>query len=555
MDLADPEVVRAFYIESEEILERIDADLSRMESSFGSDESVNSVFRGLHTIKGNSSFLSLGNITELAHAAETLLDKARKKEVAVSNLMVDVLHAVFDDLKRMIVDQDTQFDGAHTIASIHGFLNDSPAKAMNGASLERSSAKINTNSFVRVDDVKIAKIISLVSELELLRYSLEMVPERIDQLGHAAADIRFDLDIQITKLSRLTRSLSSLVFGVRLVPVKQVFQRFPRIVEGLASKLGKEIALEITNGDAELDKLIVEAIADPLTHLIRNSADHGIENPAERVRAGKPRMGTIKLNSFVRGNYVFIEITDDGRGIDGDKILKKAIENGIVPEENSHALSESGKLALIFAPGLSTAEKITDLSGRGVGMDVVKSNINRLKGTVIVDSKVGRGTLIQLRFPMSVAVLFSLFVEVNQTYCAIPVEQVNESVDYFPSELLPQPPEGADPEKYIALYSLRSLLWRDEEEEEEGGRLAYHALRFKEDRGRKMAFVVDSYSSIEEAIVQAVDSYIAALPGIQGATIRKDGSVGLVLNTESIVEHALRAKPFAYVKVREPEAD
>ncbi|MGZ3731819.1 MAG: chemotaxis protein CheA, partial [Bdellovibrionota bacterium] len=544
---------KAFYVESGEILDRLETDLQRMEFTPGDPEVINSIFRGLHTIKGNSSFLSLQSVTGLAHAAETLLDKARKKEVTVTSTMVQVVRAAFDDLKRLIVDQEN-VNVAPTVANIHAFMEGrkpvfavAPAAATAPVALQ----KVATGNFVRVDEVKISKIISLVSELELLRYSLELVPDKMEVLGRAGADLRFEVDLQVSKLSRLTRSLSGLVFGVRLVPVNQVFMRFPKVVKELALRLDKEIRLEIAHGDAELDKSIVEAIADPMTHLIRNSADHGIESPDDRVKAGKPREGKIRLNSFVRGNFVFIEISDDGRGIDGNNILKKAVEKGIVPKDKAAGFTETQKLGLIFAPGFSTAEKVTELSGRGVGMDVVKSNINRLKGTVIIDSQVGHGTVIQLRFPMSVVVLFSLFVEVNKTCCALPVEQVNESIDFNPAELLGSFPEGGDPSQYIALYSLRSLLWG--QTEEVGGRKSYHALRFKDSKGQNMAFIVDEYSSIEEAIVQSVDSYIATLPGIQGATIRKDGSVGLVLNPDSIVEHALKARPFAYVKVKVAE--
>ncbi len=556
MPSADLELLKAFYSESGEILERLDTDLARMEHMPSDLETINAVFRGLHTIKGNSSFLSLENVTKLAHAAETLLDKARNKQIAVTAALIEVVRSVFEDLKRLIVDQETDLDISATVASVQGLISGkAPIKGaapVVAAISKPTPTKIVTNSFVRVDEGKVGKIISLVSELELLRYSLEKVPEKMDVLGRAAADLRFEVDLQVSKLSRLTRSLSGIVFGVRLVPVNQVFQRFPKVVQDLATKLGKQIKLEIINGEAELDKSIVEAIADPMTHLIRNSADHGIEPPAEREKAGKSRIGTIRLNSYVRGNFVFIEITDDGKGIDGDKILKAAVQKGIVPADKAGAFTESKKLGLIFAPGFSTAEKVTDISGRGVGMDVVKSNINKLKGTVLIDSKVGRGTVIQLRFPMSVVVMFSLFVDVNNTCCALPVEQVNESMDFSPGELLTAPPEGVAPDKYLALYSLRSLLWG--QQEVLGGRKTYHALKFKEKNGQHMAFIVDDYSSIEEAIVQSVDSYIASLPGIQGATIRKDGSVGLVLNTENIVEHALKAKPFAYVKIKEKEA-
>lgn len=555
----DAELLKAFYVESGEILERLDGDLQRMEAT-PDDEVVNSVFRGLHTVKGNSSFLSLTQVTKLAHAAETLLDKARKKELPVTGAMMELVREVFDELKAMIVDQETDRDQAALIARINDFMAGKQAKAAPKAAAPAPApvgattapaAKISTGSFVRVDEAKISKIISLVSELELMRHSLEKIPDKMDSLGRAAQDLRFEVDLQVSKLSRLTRGLSGLVFGVRLVPVNQVFMRFPKVVKDLAGKLGKEIRLEVQNGDAELDKSIVEAIADPMTHLIRNSADHGVESPADRVKAGKPKEGVIRLNSYVRGAFVYIEISDDGKGIDGDKILAKAVEKGIVPADKAHTFTESKKLALIFAPGFSTAEKVTDISGRGVGMDVVKSNINKLKGTVLIDSKVGRGTVIKLRFPMSVAVLFSLFVDVHNTCCALPVEQVNESVDFVPGDLLSAVPEGADPAGYLALYSIKSVLWGVPEELD--GRKFYHALCFKDDKGKGKAFLVDEYSSIEEAIVQSVDSYIAALPGIQGATIRKDGSVGLVLNPESIIDHAAKAKPFAWVKVKEKE--
>ncbi|MGZ3696387.1 MAG: chemotaxis protein CheA [Bdellovibrionota bacterium] len=309
--------------------------------------------------------------------------------------------------------------------------------------------------------------------------------------------------------------------------------------------------MQVVRGDAELDKSIVEAVGDPMTHLIRNSCDHGVETSAERVKAGKRPVGTIRLNSYVKGNFVFIEIADDGRGIDGNKVLKKAVEKGIVPADRAASFTEQQKLGLIFAPGFSTAEKVTDISGRGVGMDVVKSNINRLKGTVIIDSKVGRGTVIQLRFPMSMAVLFSLFFDVEQTTCAIPVSEIEESINYRANELLEKIPEGENPANYHVLYSLRSLMWN--RTEEGGDKAVYHVLRFREKSGRHLAFIVDDFSSIEEAIVQSVDSYIAALPGIQGASVRKDGTVALVLNPQSIVARALKNKPFAYARIQEKE--
>lgn len=554
--MSDLELTKAFYIESAEILERLEAEIDAMQSSPHDLELINSVFRGLHTIKGNSSFLTLEKITSLSHAAETLLDKARKKEIPVSSGLLKIVRRVFSDLKVMIDDQDQSLDISVPIEVIHKFLlgDHSALNQLDGPGAtpalinEAVAKKVQTNAFIRVDEKKISKILTLASELELMRYSLELVPEKMDLLGPIASDLRFELDLQVTKLSRLTRSLSSIIFGVRLVPVNQVFQRFPRVVTELAQKLGKEIRLQVVNGEAELDKAIVESVADPMTHLIRNAADHGIEPASERLRSGKPPYGTVKLNSYVRGNFVYIEISDDGRGIDGDKILKKAVEKGIVPPERAASFTEQQKLGLIFAPGFSTVETVTDVSGRGVGMDVVKSNINQLKGTVIIESAVGKGTVIQLRFPMSMVVLFSLFLNVDGTNCAIPMSQIDESMDYLTEELLENIPEGENKEDYLKVFSLKALLWN--KPVSLGSRKTYHTLRLKEKGGENMAFIVEDFVSIEEAIVQSVDSYISALPGLQGATVRKDGSVALVLNSENIIEHAQKARAYAYVRRR-----
>jgi two-component system, chemotaxis family, sensor kinase CheA len=548
----DLELNKAFFNESLEILERLEGDIDRMESRPEDLEVINAVFRGLHTIKGNSSFLGLDNITKISHQAETLLDKTRKREIPVSAGLLQIVRRVFSDLRQMIGEQDLGLDISVPLAVMQDFL---AGKADSLARLEKaapaaanSTKKVQTGNFVRIDETKISKIITLASELELMRYAFELVPEKLDLLGATASDLRFEVDLQVSKLSRLTRSLSSLVFGVRLVPVNQVFQRFPRVVAELAQKLGKEIQLQVVNGSAELDKSIVEAIADPMTHLIRNSADHGIEPAAERTRVGKPAHGTVKLDSYVRGIFVYIEISDDGRGIDGDKILQKAVEKGIVPADRAHTFTENQKLGLIFAPGFSTAEKVTDISGRGVGMDVVKSNINRLKGTVIISSEVGRGTRIQLRFPISMMVLFSLFVDISGSNCAIPMSQIDESMDYAASELLERIPEGEDPMGFLKVHSLRQLLWGTRPDWRE--RKTFHTIRFKETNGEQHAFIVDDFLSIEEAIVQSVDSYVSAV-GLQGATVRKDGSVALVLNSENVVKLAQEAPVFAFVKKRE----
>lgn len=546
----DQELTKAFFVESADILEQVEQSLGVVESNKQDYESVNALFRGLHTIKGNSSFLDLKNITKLTHLAESLLDKARKKEIPITAVFISVIRLVLDDLRTMIDEQVIDLDVSSTTSILNDYLmGKEPILTPNVSTSSAGGdvSKKNSPGSIRVDEVKVGRILSLASELELIRYSFEKFPEKMELLGRPAEDLRFELDLQISKLSRLTRSLSSIVFGVRLVPVNQVFKRFPRVISELAAKLGKKVELRILNGQAELDKNIVDAIADPMTHLIRNSVDHGIESSEDRIKKGKVPHGTITLNSYVKGNFVLVEISDDGKGIDGDMILRKAIEKGIVPEDKASAFTELQKLGLIFAPGFSTAEKVTDISGRGVGMDVVKSNINKLKGTVIIQSVVGKGTTIQLRFPMSMVVMFSLFLQVRDSICAIPMQQVDESVDYLPGELMENIPEGEDKSKYVTIFSLNELLW-GERHGELGAEGVYHTVRFKDEKNRGHIFLVEEFQSIEEAVVQSLDSYISALPGLQGGTLRKDGSVALVLNPDSLLDLTTKAKPFAYAK-------
>ncbi|NUM89192.1 MAG: Hpt domain-containing protein, partial [Bdellovibrionales bacterium] len=518
--MADTELLRAFADESEEILNRMEAELGALARTPQDPEAINAVFRSLHTIKGNSSFLDLQAITKLSHVAETALDQARSGKRKVTPGLLGIAAAVLAELREMIVGQQPGKDVKALVEAIERFNAGDEKAASAFGNADVPAASVQRTGMVRIDEGKVARMVNDVNELELVRYALERLPERFEGLGDAAAELRFELDMLVTKLNRISKSLGSTMFGVRLVPVNTVFQRFPKVVEDLARKLGKRIQLRIVKGEAELDKHIVDAIADPMTHLIRNSCDHGIETNEDRRKAGKPPAGTIILNSFVKGNYVYIEIADDGRGIDGDKILQSAIRKGIVPAGKAATMTKEEKIALIFAPGFSTAEQVSDISGRGVGMDVVKSNISRLKGTVVVESFVGKGTVIQLRFPMSLAVMYLLLVRVGEAPCALPVEGVAESVDYTGRELLTAPPEGANPAEYLALYSVRSLLWGDAQGEV--ARDLFHVLRFNGKGLKNVGFVVEDFVSIEDAVVQSVDSYIASLPGVAGGTVRKD---------------------------------
>ena len=400
---------------------------------------------------------------------------------------------------------------------------------------------------IRIEEAKVERMVNMVNELKIVRYTMEALPAMMDHMGEEARDLRFALELALSKMGRITGDLGALVYGARLVPVDNVFRKFPRVVRDLSQKLGKQIQLEIANGGAELDKSIVEAIADPMTHLIRNAADHGIEGPEGRKRAGKAVHGTITLNSFVDVNSVVIEIKDDGKGIDTDIVARKAVEKGIIPADKAMAMSYAEKLGLIFAPGFSTAEVVTDISGRGVGMDVVKSNINKLKGTVSIQSQVGKGTTIQLRFPLSVVVLRCLYAYASEVCYAIPLHQVDESLTIQRGQLHKKRPKPKELQEVFPVFSLNDLLW--EQFSVPANSPALNALKVRGKDGSTYGLLVDRFSYMEEAIIHSVDSYISSIPGIQGGVIRKDGSVTVSLNLDGLYDRVASRKPLGWAMV------
>jgi len=285
--------------------------------------------------------------------------------------------------------------------------------------------------------------------------------------------------------------------------------------------------------------------------MIRNSIDHGIETPNERKKAGKSKKGFITINSFVEGNTVVIQISDDGRGMDPDVILAKAIENKIVPSTLNRKMTDHEKLGLIFAPGFSTSKEITNISGRGVGMDVVKSNINQLKGTVSIESKVGEGTSIQLRFPLSVVVMRCLYIYMDSICYAIPLDQVDESIAIRKGELFKRPKKGEE-KVFFPVFSLKEILWDQTSEICNSDTIS--TLHVHDKNGNSFGLAVDYFSYMEESIIHSVDSYISSIPGIQGGIIRKDGTVTVALHIDGVLELAAGKKPIGFAKIIKKKA-
>lgn len=564
--IVDPIILRAFLNESSESIGQLEADLQALETDLNNGELINSVFRALHTIKGNSSFLDLTNVTEITHEAESILDRIRHGDDQLSQETIDVIFAVVDMLRAMIADPQGTHDVTAVMQQLMNYSKSNkpitelkpgaspaapaaPGSADAGDAAEMARVVLPT---IRIEEAKVERMVSMVNELKIVRHTLEAMPQMLEELGEGARDVRFALDMAISKMSRITGDLGAVVYSARLVPVDNVFRKFPRVLRDLSTKLGKQMKLEIKNGSAELDKSIVEAIADPMTHLIRNAADHGIESPSERLLLGKNEVGTVTLNSFVDVNSVVIEIIDDGKGIDTEVVSRKAVEKGIIPADKAKAMSFAEKLGLIFAPGFSTAEKVTDISGRGVGMDVVKSNINKLKGTVMIHSEVGKGTTIQLRFPLSVVVIRCLYVYAEEICYALPLHQVEESITINPGQLFTKAPRPKEKHESFPIFALKDLLWDRFSVPTDTKQLS--ALKVRDPQGNLYGLLVDRFSFMEEAVVHSVDSYISSIPGIQGGVIRKDGTVTVALNLDGLYDQIAKRKPLAWAMLPIVEA-
>ncbi len=333
-------------------------------------------------------------------------------------------------------------------------------------------------------------------------------------------------------MARISDDLQDTIMKVRMVPVASVFSRFPRLVRDLSRKSGKEVDLILEGEETELDKSVVEVIGDPLVHLIRNSVDHGVEAQEDRIAAGKPAKGRVTLRAFHKGNSVAIEIEDDGKGIDPEKMREVAIRKGVISAEDAKLLDDREAMELIFAPGFSSAETITDISGRGVGMDVVRTNIKNLKGSVNITSEIGKGTRFTLLLPLTLAIIDALMIKVDNETFAIPLDAVSETTK-IEAELLTDI-NGRKAVtlrgEVLGLVDLAELLNLPKQEVDPD----VLSVVVIHDNERRLGVVVDRLLERQEVVIKPLGSYLGDLRGISGATILGDGSVILILDPHEI---------------------
>jgi len=398
---------------------------------------------------------------------------------------------------------------------------------------ENETAKTTAKaSSIRVDTDKIDTLINMVGEVVITQSMLGLVGENftMDKVGQ--------LKRGLAQLERHTRDLQQSVMNIRMLPISFVFSRFPRLVHDISSKLDKKIALKLVGENTEVDKAVVELINDPLVHLIRNSLDHGIEMPVDRVAAGKAETGTIELKAYHRGGHIVIEIIDDGRGLDKDKLLAKAIEKGLIEENN--LLTEKQIFELIFMPGFSTAEQLTDISGRGVGMDVVRKNIQSLGGNIEIISELGKGTTIAIHLPLTLAILDGQSVAVGDETYIVPLVSIIESINITERMLNKVAGKGETfrlRNEYLPVIRMRNIFnvhSGNPTKSKEG------VLVVVEGQGEQCCLLVDELLGQQQVVIKSLEANYRRVEGVSGATILGDGSVALILDVPGLVRFSTR---------------
>lgn len=550
------DLLRDFLTESAENLAKLDNDLVALEQRPEEVALLNSIFRTIHTIKGTCGFIGLCRLEGVAHAAENVLDALRSQRLAVQSAVIgDVLSAV-DCIKAILehleqTEAEPEGDDGPLIARLEGWLHGGKAadeeamptppppppppessdqkKPWDGverrkrADDEGSSA--GGDSSLRVGVLLLDQLMNLVGELALSRNQLL-------QIIGAQEDSAFAKPVQ--HLNRVTTDLLEAVMKTRMQPIGNAWTKLPRIIRDLAQASGKQITLECHGADTELDRQILQAIGDPLTHMIRNSADHGIEAPAARRARGKSDGGTITLSARHEGGHVVIEITDDGAGIDPARIRQKAIERGLVRADAAEQLPDAQILRFIFEPGFSTAEQITNVSGRGVGMDVVRSNIEAIGGTVDLSSQVGVGTTIRVKIPLTLAIISALLVGTAGETFAVPQIGVVELVRLTEEQQHQvQIVHGAEfyrlRDTLLPLVRMDALLQLRSEAPTTDSSIVVCQLGES-----RFGLVVDEVFDTQEIVVKPVGRLVKHLTAYAGCTITGDGRVIMILDTTGI---------------------
>ena len=546
---ADAELSGMFVAEALDHLGTIEATLLRLEEAPADRALINDVFRPFHTIKGNAGALGVTTVQELAHRVENLLDRCRSGQHAVGSAEVDVvlkavdlITAMMNDLSARGAGQPGQSLRAQRLALIavvdrlieHGNApeeHDAPAPAFDLPEAKAASAPApvaargEAQNAVKVDTRKLDGLVDTVGELVILQ-SLVYEDPAILRIN----DER--LTRTLAQLRRITTELQRSAMAMRMVPIRQTFQKMSRLVRDLSKKSGKPIELVLAGEDTELDRKVVEDINDPLMHMVRNSLDHGIEPPDRRAVTGKRETGRLSLRAFHQGGNIVIEVADDGAGLPTEKILKKAIAQGLVAADK--VMLPADIHHLIFAPGFSTAEKITEISGRGVGMDVVKRNIEALRGRIEIRTEEGQGTTFAIKLPLTLAILDGLLVKAGDERFVVPTFAIRESLRPAASQIHTL---HGQPRMIQVRDELMPLVWLTDLFDHGGRRVdpTEGTVVVIEEDHRRIGVVVDALIGKQEVVVKSLGEAFAGVLGVAGGAILGDGRIGLILDAHGLV--------------------
>ncbi len=590
----DDDMVELFFDEAAERIEGISQKLIELERKQNDPELLRDLFRDLHTVKGSSAMVGLQPVNRLAHAAEDLVGQLREGQRTTDEPAVNALLATLDSLRAMLDLARAKKPITTDPSAIVRALRD-PSGASLGASGPKSAALAAPVSLapetkpaekdaphataarptIRVDFDKLDRLLNLVGELVLGRDGLRTahaalasvatelstdralarrasigraqngrasfgeLTEELGRVERVLTSIVTDLDGSTGNLDSVSSELRDQVMRLRMVPIGGVFRKHQRTVRDLAQSLGKRARLALVGEDTELDKLLVEALDEPLMHLVRNAVDHGIEGPVDREAAGKSTEATVRLEAFHRGNQVVIRIGDDGRGMDPERLKAKAVDKRLITEAEALALDDRGAFELIFKPGFSTAATVSDVSGRGVGMDVVRQTIvTRLKGTIDIESKLGEGSTFVLRLPLTLAIIQSLLARVAGETFAIPLDAVDRTLVISPSDVA----LVGDRETFVVdgetlpLLRLAHVLELDADDTDPNE--ALHVI-VTEQAGGRYGLVCDRLLGKKEIVIKSLGELLSAVPCIAGATLLGD-RCAIILDVPAVVARALR---------------
>jgi len=539
---ADPELAAMFVSDGLEHLGTIEQTILKLEYAPNDLELVNDLFRPFHTIKGNAGVLGLRSIETFSHKLETLLDLARSGAHRIASAEIEVVLAAVDVLTTMVKDLPSRAAGQpvadqsaqceRILSAVDALIADetkSPTPTPIVVALQEpdppAAAWLDEDATIRVSTRKLDALVDMVGELVIAQAILAENPAL--QRGN---DDR--LSRQLGQIRRITGDIQRDAMSMRMVPIRRTFQKLSRLVRDLGKKFDKPTNVVIVGEDTELDRKLVEQLTDPLMHMVRNTIDHGVEPQSVRAAAGKAEIAEIQLRAFHRGGGVVVEIADDGAGLDTQRIFERAVAQGLITDGTQMSAAEIHQL--IFRPGFSTADQVTELSGRGVGMDVVRRNIQMLRGRIDIQTERGRGTTFSLRLPLTLAIVDGLVLSVGGDRFVIPTPAVQES-------LRPQPQQvhttGGRPsmvqvrDRLIPLLHLGHAFGIQAAREE----VSDGTVVIAEDNGRPVALVVDELLGKREVVIRSLGEMFRGVKGIAGGAILGDGRIGLILDTGGLL--------------------